>query len=211
MQKINHIAAIMDGNRRWAKNKGLPVIAGHKKGADAARNFLDLCIANSIKHLTLYVFSTENWNRTKDEVAELMQLLDLYIKKFGDETQNKPIAVKHLGDISRLPEHTANSLQKLLDREIINPEITICLAINYGSRQELEMANGNPEKLYTSGIPDPDIILRTGGEKRLSNFLLYQAAYSELYFTDTLWPDFDKKAFDEMLADFYTRNRKFGA
>jgi undecaprenyl diphosphate synthase len=222
-----HVAIIMDGNGRWAKQRGLPRFAGHKAGSDNIRRVAELFADYGIKYLTLYMFSTENWNRPEGEVSELLNLL---AEKIDSETQafhKANIRLKHLGRLDRLSPHLSQKITAATELTKNNTRMTLCLAFDYGGRNEIVQAVQRlitddilptsidearfSQYLYTSGIPDPDLIIRTGGEMRLSNFLLWQAAYSELYFTPVLWPDFGRKEIQEALLDYKQRQRRFGS
>ncbi len=217
-----HIAIIMDGNGRWAKMRGLPRTAGHTVGAEAFRRIAKYCKKIGVKHLTVYAFSTENWSRSKTEVETLMRLFAKYLKEAAETLAENDIRIKVIGDLSGL----SPALQELIEKvHAMNcdSEFVCNLAINYGGRAELVTAVNSlvgqnlpitqesiAGALYTSGQPEPDLIIRTGGEKRLSNFLMWQSAYSELYFCDTLWPDFGEKDIDIAVEEFSRRERRFG-
>ena len=227
---INHVAFIMDGNGRWAKKRGLPRHLGHKEGCDRIIEVFDLCKEYNIKVTSYYAFSTENWNRPKDEIRHLFNYLELFFKREIKHLIRDGVRVVISGDISKLPLKTqktclnAMDLTKDLDKFVMN----ICL--NYGSRDEITKATKeiaslvkegklnvdeiSPElvsnHLYTKGLPDVDLMIRTSGEERLSNYLLWQNAYAEFVFTDTYWPDFKREAFEECLKEFNSRNRRFG-
>ena len=218
-----HIAIIMDGNGRWAKKRGLPRTAGHKVGAETFRKIALYCKALGVEYLTIYAFSTENWKRPADEVSTLMSLLKKYMQEAIDTMERDQMKLRFFGDLSALsPElqalaHKANEVADRVEGFQAN------LCINYGGRDEIlhaarecaaageEMTEENLERhLYSAGIPDPELIIRPGGELRLSNFLLWQCAYSEFYFCDTLWPDFGERDLDEAIVAFQQRNRRFG-
>ena len=218
-----HIAIIMDGNGRWAKKRGLPRTAGHKVGAETFRKIALYCKALGVEYLTIYAFSTENWKRPADEVSTLMSLLKKYMQEAIDTMERDQMKLRFFGDLSALsPElqalaHKANEVADRVEGFQAN------LCINYGGRDEIlhaarecaaageEMTEENLERhLYSAGIPDPELIIRPGGELRLSNFLLWQCAYSEFYFCDTLWPDFGERDLDEAIVDFQQRDRRFG-
>ncbi len=217
-----HIAIIMDGNGRWATKCGLPRTAGHAAGAETFRRVAEYCKKIGVKHLTVYAFSTENWSRSKVEVAALMALFKKYLEEAAEKLAENNIKICVIGDPSGLDL----SLQKLIKKvEVMNVDSDfVCnLAVNYGGRAEIVNAVNTLVKegkavtqeslagaLYTSGQPEPDLIIRTGGEKRLSNFLMWQSAYSELYFCDTLWPDFSDRDIDIALEEFSRRERRFG-
>ena len=218
-----HIAIIMDGNGRWAKKRGLPRTAGHKVGAETFRKIALQCKALGVEYLTIYAFSTENWKRPADEVSTLMSLLKKYMQEAIDTMERDQMKLRFFGDLSALsPElqalaHKANEVADRVEGFQAN------LCINYGGRDEIlhaaklcaaageEMTEENLQKhLYSAGIPDPELIIRPGGELRLSNFLLWQCAYSEFYFCDTLWPDFGEKDLDEAIVAYQQRDRRFG-
>ena len=218
-----HIAIIMDGNGRWAKKRGLPRTAGHKVGAETFRKIALYCKALGVEYLTIYAFSTENWKRPADEVSTLMGLLKKYMQEAIDTMERDQMKLRFFGDLSALsPElqalaHKANEVADRVEGFQAN------LCINYGGRDEIlhaarecaaaweEMTEENLERhLYSAGIPDPELIIRPGGELRLSNFLLWQCAYSEFYFCDTLWPDFGERDLDEAIVAFQQRDRRFG-
>ena len=224
-----HIAIIMDGNGRWAKKRRLPKIAGHKKGANTANDIVAVCQKLGVKYLTLYAFSTENWNRAASEVKDLMDLFRSYLSNDISELTRKDVSVRFIGNRLRLPE----DIQSMIDNVEKSSEANnfkLIIAFSYGSREEIRSAafkmagdvmsqKLNLEKvqpeifdqyLYTSGIPDPDLFIRTSGEYRISNFLLWQIAYAELYFTTVLWPDFDEKELIKAIEDFSTRERRYG-
>ena len=218
-----HIAIIMDGNGRWAKKRGLPRTAGHKVGAEVFRNIATYCQELGIEYLTIYAFSTENWKRPKDEVDVLMSLLEQYLQEAIDTMERDHIRLRVLGDVAGL----SPQLQRMIDEtNAISThyqgfQANICL--NYGGRAEIlraarlcaeageEWTEENFSKyLWSAGVPDPELIIRPSGELRLSNFLLWQCAYSEFYFCDTLWPDFKRKDLDLAIIDFQHRDRRFG-
>jgi undecaprenyl diphosphate synthase len=222
-----HIAIIMDGNGRWAKKHHLPRQEGHRRGAHSAQRVIETCIDYNIPNLTLYAFSTENWSRPKVEVEGILKLLEDRLDEGIKFALDKGIKVRHLGKLDRLPDKIRNKIKEATERTRDNERLTLGLAFNYGGRDEIVEAiqriiqsgisaqNINEstvcDSLYTRGMPDPDLIIRTGGEMRLSNFLLWQAAYAEIYFTDVLWPDFNKSEIDKALNDFNKRQRRFGA
>jgi len=221
-----HVAVIMDGNGRWARKRGLPRAAGHRAGVERVRTIVRMSSDIGIKYLTLYAFSTENWKRPKDEVNTLMALLIEFLKKELAELHEKNVRILTLGDLSKLPRDVAAEIERAKNTTKENTGLTLNMAINYGARQEIAEAvkkalieKKDPDEvtesyvsslLYTAGQPDPDLIIRTSKETRLSNFLLYQAAYSELYFTKTLWPDFDEAQFAKALKSYAERKRRFG-
>ena len=225
-----HIAIIMDGNGRWATQRGLKRSEGHQAGAEPVRAVLTAAKKAGVKYLTLYAFSTENWGRPEDEVRGLFELLLKYLKSELKELTETGIRLLAIGDIDSLPEPAREALGAAMDATSGNRDLTLTLALSYGSRAELaraarllaaEAVDGGRtvdtitpeaigEKLWTAGCPDPDLLIRTGGDMRLSNFLLWQCAYTEFYFTPTLWPDFGEEDFKQALASFQTRERRFG-
>jgi undecaprenyl diphosphate synthase len=221
-----HVAIVMDGNGRWAKKRGLPRLVGHNAGGENIRPVVKIFADYGVKYLTLYMFSTENWNRPRIEVAGLLSLL---ARKIGQETQafhQENIRLVHLGRLDRLSQKLRKKVQAAVELTKNNTGLTLCLAFDYGGRDEIVQAarriasagiSGNnidesvlARYLYNPDIPDPDLVIRTGGESRLSNFLLWQAAYSELYFTPVLWPDFGRKDVEETLSEYKLRQRRFG-
>ena len=222
--ELKHIAIIMDGNRRWAKGKGLPSAVGHKKGVEALKTTLKACHEFGIKYLTVYAFSTENWNRKPEEVNFLMDLLAHTIGNELDELHENQVVIKFIGDTTRL----SDKLQKILNNaeEVTknNTGVNLQIAFNYGSRAEIVKAvkeivdSGEKEiteetvskHLYTANIPDPDLLIRTGGEMRVSNYLLWQIAYSEFIVIPEFWPEFDKQKLAECIKEFNNRNRRWG-
>ena len=226
-QPPQHVAIIMDGNGRWAKQRGLPRVLGHRAGADNIDRVVELLADYGVKYLTLYMFSTENWNRPKSEVRMLLNLLAERIDRETRFFHENNIRVKHLGRLDGLSAKLERKVQAAVELTNNNTGMTLCLAFGYGSRDEIVEAarrcisDGIPaasvdetlfgQYLHSSDVPDPDLIIRTGGEMRLSNFLLWQAAYSELYFTPVLWPDFGSKELEEALLDYKQRQRRFGS
>ena len=218
--RLKHIAFIMDGNGRWAKRRALPRSAGHKFGVKALENIARACFESGIKYVTVYAFSTENWNRPKGEIDAIIDLLQSYIKKAKDDNSLRYI---FLGDKSVLNENLRNMMIELEEYTKNNQNI-FNIAFNYGGRSEIVNACNKliesgknsiteqdiSDNLYTSHMPDPDLIVRTAGEYRISNFLLWQCAYSEFYITKTLWPDFDKEELGKAIDSFYKRTRRFG-
>lgn len=216
---LRHVAFIMDGNGRWANARNMPREYGHKKGAQVFREITEYCHKIGIKYITVYAFSTENWKRPKKEVDAIMKLLDEYLDKQRPENAS----IRFIGDVSVLDEKLYVKI-KNMERETAGHEKTLNVALNYGSRAEIAVAfnklikEGKTEvteddinsALYTGDCPDPDLIVRTGGDIRISNFLLWQAAYSELYFTNTLWPDMNEAEVDKAVETFYSRKRRFG-
>jgi len=221
-----HVAIIMDGNGRWAKSHGKERIFGHFNGVEAVRASLKAATKAGVKFLTLYAFSTENWNRPKEEVDALMNLLVQTIINEIDELNKNEVRLHAIGDLQNLPDACRSELQDGIARTASNQRINLILALNYSARWELAHAvksivrEGIPAEkidartisahLSTSAFPDPELLIRTSGEKRISNFLLWQIAYAELYFTDTLWPDFNEQEFFKALTDFQCRERRFG-
>ncbi|PKM99794.1 MAG: di-trans,poly-cis-decaprenylcistransferase [Elusimicrobia bacterium HGW-Elusimicrobia-2] len=219
-----HIAIIMDGNGRWAKEKKLPRVKGHAAGAEAVRRTVEACREMGVKWLTLYAFSTENWKRSKTEINFLFSLLGKFLAGEEKNMLKNGIRFNAIGDLSALPEALVKKITALKKITGELDGLTLTLALNYGSRDEIIRAvkkllaarlSGDVEKAFedaldTKGMPDPDIIIRSSGEMRLSNFLLYQAAYSELYFTGTLWPDFGKDEIQKAVKSYSARNRRFG-
>ncbi len=218
-----HVAFIMDGNGRWAAHRGLARKFGHRQGVKTMLNLLEYAYSIGIYAVTVYAFSTENRNRPQEEIDALMALCRKYFSREFLHLTQKGIRVKILGDVTYFPQDVREMIQKIEETDIPNP-VGICnVAFNYGGRDEIVRAvnkavsmakevdeHSFADLLYTADLPDPDVIVRTGGEKRLSNFLLYQAAYSELFFTDTLWPDFGKEEFVGILEEFFKRTRRYG-
>jgi undecaprenyl diphosphate synthase len=225
-----HIAIIMDGNGRWAKKKGNIRIFGHKNAVNSVKDTAEACAELKIQYLTLYAFSTENWNRPKMEVKALMELLIATINSEIDTLLKNNIRLKAIGQLHDLPKNAYNKLMEAIERTKENDGLTLTLALSYSSKVEIvnaikEVAKQikeqklNPEQidescfesfLYTQGMPDPDLMIRTSGEQRISNFLLWQLAYTELYFTDILWPDFTKEDLYTAICDFQNRERRYG-
>lgn len=231
MDKLpKHIAIIMDGNGRWAKKRSLPRNFGHKEGVERVIDIVEASHQLGIKYLTLYAFSIENWNRPKDEVFGLMKLLVFYIEKELEKLNKNNVKIQILGDIRPLPDLPRKEVEKAIEKTKDNTGLILNIALNYGGRDEIvhgvrELlkdikmgkisvedldADNFSNYLYTKGQPDPDLLIRTSGEQRLSNFLLYQIAYAEFWFTDVLWPDFSEKYLYEAIVDFQNRNRRFG-
>lgn len=223
---LKHIAIIMDGNRRWAKEHFLPSMMGHKKGVDALKKVTRACDDFGIKYLTLYAFSTENWNRKQEEVDFLMELLATTLKSELKELNENNVKMNFIGNLTQLNQSLQNILAESREVTKNNTGVTLTVAINYGSRDEITSAIKNiikdnkkedeitPELisnyLYTSDIPDPDFLIRTSGEKRISNYLLWQIAYSEIYVTDTYWPEFNKEELAKAIVEFGLRQRRYG-
>jgi len=225
-----HVAIIMDGNGRWAKSRGLPKIAGHRAGVDSAREAVKSAGELGIKIITLYTFSTENWKRPKSEVTALFGLLEAYIDSESDKLAKERIRFMVTGDIDGIPEPLRSKLKKTVIDTAKNGSLTVNLALNYGSRAEITRAvrliasdvkaaklkidkideDVFSRYLYTKNLPDPDLIIRTSGEHRVSNFMLWQISYAEIYITDTMWPDFRKKDLSDAIAWFGNRQRRFG-
>lgn len=225
-----HIAIIMDGNGRWARGKNLPRIAGHKKGAQAIREAMEACRTHGVHYLTLYAFSSENWKRPAKEIGSLMELLRLYLGRELDRLHTEGVALRVIGDRSRLEADIQDKINYAEALTATNNSLVLTIALSYGSRQELvhaakalcqKVADGQvslesideesfAQCLYTAGVPEPDLLIRTGGEQRLSNFLLWQAAYTELFFTEVLWPDFTAGHMTQAISEFSKRERRYG-
>lgn len=225
-----HIAIIMDGNGRWAKARKMPRTMGHRAGVETIRSVVKECDRLGVKYLTVYAFSTENWKRPKEEVDALMQLLVEYLRRELEELHQNRVVIRILGDLEKLPERVQEEIRTAVARTRDNDGLQFNIALNYGGRQEIiqgihelleDVASGKVEKteiteelfkdyLYTHGMPDPELIIRPSGEHRLSNFLLYQSAYSELWFSDIHWPDFREEHLQEAIRDYQRRNRRFG-
>ena len=230
MKIPQHVAIILDGNGRWAKSKGMPRNYGHTVGAKNVETVCRAADELGIKYLTLYAFSTENWNRPQPEVEALMKLLESYLKNCIKTAEKNHMRVRIIGDISRLDEKFQDSIRKLEEASANNPGLNLTIAINYGSRDEIvravkklskDVLDGKvsvddvneaeiTKRLDTWDIPDPDLLIRTSGEQRLSNYLLWQLAYSEFYFTDVPWPDFHKKELELAIEAYNKRDRRFG-
>ena len=222
-----HVAIIMDGNGRWAKQRVLPRLAGHRQGVNTAQKILEMFIEYEIPYLTLYAFSTENWNRPKREIDGIFKILEERLEEGVKFAQENGIRIRHLGKPDGLPLRLQERLKRALELTQNNTRMTLSLAFNYGGRDEIIeavrrlIADGiSPPQinervfqqyLCTANIPDPDLIIRTGGEMRLSNFLIWQSAYAEIYFTPVLWPDFGKKEIDKALIAYSQRQRRFGS
>ncbi|MBQ2672245.1 MAG: di-trans,poly-cis-decaprenylcistransferase [Clostridia bacterium] len=225
-----HVGIIMDGNRRWAKKNGLPVYLGHSRGAEVFKSLALYCNKIGLKYLTVYAFSTENWKRSAAEVSALMVLLKKYLNKVIKEFSSENMKMKFLGDVSAFSPDIQKLIQKIEKDSENNTGLQLNIAINYGSKSEILRATkilaGKvilkeidinsiddkifSENLYTNGDPDVDLLIRTGGEKRISNFMLWQCAYAEFYFTDVLWPDFSEKSFNDAIEEYFSRTRRFG-
>lgn len=226
-----HVAIIMDGNGRWAKARGLPRTAGHKKGVEAVRRTVEAARELGLGYLTIFSFSSENWRRPEEEVSDLMGLLRFYLRSEIAELHKAGVRLRVVGDRSRLADDIVRLIEQAEGLTADNKALTLVVALSYGSRQEIAMAarrlaeevkagrldpadideEAVTARLYTTDIPDPDLIVRTSGEQRLSNFLLWQSAYSELVFVDTLWPDFTKRDLEAAIEEFHRRERRFGA
>ena len=227
---VNHIAFIMDGNGRWAKARNLPRYLGHKEGCERIIEVFDLCKEYGVKVCSFYAFSTENWNRPKDEIRHLFNYLEAFFKREIDHLMRDGVRVVISGDTSRLPKKTENTCIDAVNRTKDNKNFVMNICLNYGSRDEIVKATKKiaskvkdgslkeeeiteelfSDYLYTGGLPDVDLMIRTSGEQRLSNYLLWQNAYSEFVFIDTYWPDFKREAFEWCLNEFNKRNRRFG-
>ena len=223
LEMPTHIAIIMDGNGRWAKERNLKRTAGHEKGAEIVREITSYCAKIGIKYLTLYAFSTENWNRPKLEVEFLMRLLEKHLKKELSVYLENGIKFRAIGDLSKFSKSLQNTIKVTEEKTANGKNLTQVLALNYGSRDEItravnkmiknniEITQDNISKnLDTSFMSDVDMLIRTSGEIRLSNYLLWQNAYAEMFFTKTYWPDFDKNELDDMISDYRNRERRFG-
>lgn len=218
-----HVGFIMDGNGRWAQKRGLPRKLGHAAGAKTFHRLAHYCGEIGIKYMTVYAFSTENWKRSEDEVSSLMKILDEYIEIFKFDKIAKDAKIRFIGDLSAFPESLRNKMIDVENKSVFN-KMCLNVAVNYGGRNELvnafnKLASEGKERiteedicasLYTADMPDPDLIVRTGGEVRISNFLLWQCAYSEFYFTDVLWPDFGSEELDKAIAYYSSKQRRFG-
>lgn len=221
-----HIAIVMDGNGRWAASRGLPRLAGHKAGTENLRRVIRACVDFNVKILTIYAFSTENWGRPSDEVEGLMMILEDVIDRELSELHAEEVRLRHIGRLERLNPRLREKVIHACELTKNNQKLTLCIAWNYGGRDEIiaaiqkMIAEGvDPRQidenlvsryLFTAGLPDPDLIIRTSGEMRFSNFLIWQSAYSEFYITPTLWPDFDKGELYKALLDYSQRDRRFG-
>jgi undecaprenyl diphosphate synthase len=225
-----HVAIIMDGNGRWAQQRGLPRVAGHKAGAEAVRRALQAAADHGVEVLTIYAFSSENWRRSADEISDLTALMRFYLERELKTLEKERVKLKLIGDYSAFGPELVERLEKAVERTAANTRLTLVIALNYGSQAEIAAAARSlaakatageigPEsideqaiagELQTSDLPQLDLLIRTSGEVRLSNFLLWQAAYAELLFVDTLWPDFDEAAFSDALDNYTRRQRRFG-
>lgn len=221
---LNHIAVIMDGNRRWAKNKGLPSAMGHKMGVESLKKVVRAADKFGIKYLTMYAFSTENWNRKQEEVDFLMNLLATTLKNELNELHSNNVKITFIGNIEALNQNLQAVLDESKEKTKNNTGVNLQIAINYGARNEIvhavnEILKSNIKKidektfeqfLYTKNSPNPDLLIRTGGELRVSNYLLWQIAYSEIYITEKFWPEFDENALIEAILSFKERQRRYG-
>ena len=226
----HHLAIIMDGNGRWAKQKGLVRVIGHENGTKSVRETVESCAEIGIKHLTLYAFSTENWNRPKKEVNTLMRLLVSSLRRELKRMQKNNIRLNAIGSLEMLPKNVQDELAEVIEKTKTNTGVNITLALSYGAREEIKQAvveisqkvKNNiiqvesidetiiNEHLYTQHLPDVDLLIRTSGEVRISNFLLWQIAYAELYFTDELWPEFNEQSLHKAIKSYQKRERRFG-
>ena len=228
--KLEHLAIIMDGNGRWAARRGLPRSMGHRKGAEVVKEITRAAGELGIKYLTLYAFSTENWNRSEDEVKTLMGLLRDYLQSDLKEVQQNNVRIRFIGEREMLDADIARKMAEIEADTLRNTGMTLCIALSYGSRQEIVNAvkktaalvkEGDislndvdvklfSDMLYTKDMPDPDLVIRTSGEQRISNYLLWEIAYAEFFFTDVLWPDFNKKLLEDIIKNFNMRERRYG-
>ena len=228
---LDHVAIIMDGNRRWAKSRGMPALFGHQRGAEAVRRTVESCRELGIPFLTLFAFSSENWRRPAEEVAELMNLLRFYIRRELNELIRNGVQLRFLGEIHEMAPDIVDLLAEAKEKTRHNRALTMTIALNYGSRRELTLAakrlaarvaageldlddideESFGASLNTLGLPDPDLLIRTSGEQRVSNFLLWQLAYTEFVFLPTSWPDFSKEHLQSAIAEFRRRERRYGA
>jgi len=221
-----HVAIIMDGNGRWAQERGLPRLAGHRAGTENLRRIIEACVEFGIRYLTIYAFSTENWYRPRDEVEGLMDIMEEVIDREVPKLHEQGVQIRHLGKMEGIRPELQKKLREAVELTRDNDRLILNVALNYGGRDEIVQAirrmmreGLRPEEvteetvsqyLYTAGIPDPDLVIRTSGEYRMSNFLLWQAAYSEWYFTPVYWPDFDKEELRKALEEYARRQRRFG-
>lgn len=226
-----HLAIIMDGNGRWARERGMPRAEGHRAGAESVRQATEACKELGIRFLTLYAFSSENWQRPQPEIAMLMTLLERFLREKSKEMQSQNMRLLAIGQLDQLPAQTRSRLQEAIDLTASNTGVTLILALSYGGREEIVAAARSlardaragtldpdaidaplfASRLYTAGIPDPDLLIRTSGEMRLSNFLLWQVSYAEIIVVRKFWPDFTKADVHEAVAEFSRRHRRFGA
>ncbi|MBA7685871.1 Isoprenyl transferase [subsurface metagenome] len=223
---LQHVAIVPDGNRRWAKEHGLPALEGHRRGAETMHNVVDYLISQQIRYLTVWGFSSDNWKRSDDETNSLFHLLATWIDRDVPWLHDQGVRLRHLGRLKELPDFLQVTINKSVELTSNNTGLTLNLAFNYTGRAEIVDAIHNwlvdkdapsyldeevfSRYLYTDGMPDADLIIRTGGDFRISNFLLWQTAYSEFYFTPTLWPDFDTKELEKALQEYSRRKRRFG-
>lgn len=227
---LTHIAFIMDGNRRWARQRGLPVAMGHKKGAETLIDVAKAVKNLGVKYMTVYAFSTENWQRKKSEVDALMNLLRHYLDTSFKELQENDVRILFIGERHMLATDIVEKMQKIEKNTADNKSVTLCVALSYGSRQEIVAATRRiaesvqkgdmqiadidmrsfADNLYTKDIPDPDLLIRTSGEMRISNYLLWQLAYTEFYFSETYWPDFSETELKQIVTEYKDRERRYG-
>jgi undecaprenyl diphosphate synthase len=227
---LRHVAIIMDGNGRWAKEQGKKTISGHQQGAKTLKKIVEAAVQEKIEYLTVYAFSSENWLRPKEEVEGLMGIMRHMLKNEVKKLYEQNIRLKVIGNISLLPGDLQDLIRKVEEKSLTNNALTLVIALSYGSRQEIiqavkkmaeKVSSGNigieeitedkfDSVLYTQGIPDPDLLIRTSGEQRISNFLLWQSAYTEFYFTSVYWPDFSVEEFKKAIEVYYRRKRRFG-
>lgn len=221
-----HVAIIMDGNGRWAAKRGLPRLAGHQAGTENLRRIIRACVEFGVKYMTIYAFSTENWGRPKEEVEGLLHILEDVIDRELNELNQEGVQLRHIGHLDQLPPYLREKVLKAIDLTRENDRLVLNLAFNYGGRDEIVWAIRQmieegirpeditpevvSEHMFTKGTPDPDLIIRTSGEMRISNFLIWQGAYAEWYSTPTLWPDFDREAFYKALVEYSSRDRRYG-
>jgi undecaprenyl diphosphate synthase len=226
-----HVAIIMDGNGRWARSRGLPRVAGHRRGVDAVRRTVRAAGELGVEYLTLFSFSSENWRRPFEEVQELMKLLRFYLRNELEELHRNGVRFRMIGDRARLPDDIIALIDEAEVKTVSNKRLTLMIALSYGGRDEIVLAarklaqaakDGSLDpatisaedierRLDTAGVPDPDLLIRTSGEQRLSNFLLWQSAYAEMVFLDRLWPDFDKADLEQAVVEFQSRDRRYGS
>ena len=222
----HHVAIIMDGNGRWAKQRGLPRSAGHRQGTENLRRILRAAVEFDVKVLTIYAFSTENWSRPRREVSLLMRILEMVLDRELKELNENGVQIRHIGEMDGIPDRIQKKIKEACELTRNNNELILNVAFNYGGRDEIVHAVQNiirdgvsaedvteemiSNYLYTGGLPDPDLIIRTSGEFRLSNFLIWQGSYAEYYYSDVYWPDFDKEEFRGALEDYANRRRRFG-
>ncbi len=222
-KKLQHIAIIMDGNGRWAQKRGLKRAAGHKAGEKSVLAVIERCLERGIPYLSLYAFSTENKNRDKEELNSLFSILKSFMVRYKDEAIKRDACIRTMGDLSYFDEDVRKSIEEAEEKTANGKSLTINIGLNYGGKDEIIRAINRANEagvtlseenfhdfLDTKGMPDPDLIIRTSGEMRLSNFMIYQGAYSELYFTSVLWPDFDGAELDKAIEEYYGRDRRFG-